>query len=435
MKILSFFKGALLTYLTQIFVFIIAGIVSILTARYFGPSGVGIFSYLTFILALSAQIGIIGLTSANVYFLGQKKYEPRAIFQLSFLYSAIIGAMISFFIYGLALLYPTIILVNIEMTILLITILAIPFLFFLTLLQSIYLGLKQYFLYNSIPFLTAIISLGVILLIYYCELGIVEKIIGSTLCSILLATGYYLLFRDRMIQTTGISNEHEIDIKDFFSFGSKAYICCLFGFLTIQLNIYFINFLLGSTSLGYYSAAYTLAYTLFLFPSSIGSILFSKVSSGSPSEFTQKIFRISFMVMTVFGIGLFFFSNELILILFGEQFSPASSIIGIMIPAIIILGLSSVLNQDLAGRGFPLILIIAPIISLFSEIVLSFILIQKMDIVGASLSLLITFIVMFGIILWYYKKNYSCSYSDMFIIKKADIYDLKNALSTIIINK
>jgi len=96
---LKFIKSVSLSFATQIIIVLLGIVTSVITARYLGPSGRGIFAVLTNIVAVSMQIGHLGFPGANIYFLGKNKENPESIVSMSLIIGLLGGAIISVFVY------------------------------------------------------------------------------------------------------------------------------------------------------------------------------------------------------------------------------------------------------------------------------------------------------------------------------------------------
>lgn len=144
-------------------------------------------------------------------------------------------------------------------------------------------------------------------------------------------------------------------LRGWFRFGAT----CQAGNLATQLN-YRLDALLvfslaGAPAAGLYAVAVSLAELPLHLPNSIASVIMPQVSSESDdsaqrtirfSRFTIQIISLSAVLFAIFG-------PLLIPLLYGTPYTGAYTALLLLLPGIIMLGLSKVLAADLIGRGYP----------------------------------------------------------------------------------
>lgn len=420
---LKFIKSVSLSFATQIIIVLLGIVTSVITARYLGPSGRGIFAVLTNIVAVSMQIGHLGFPGANIYFLGKNKENPESIVSMSLIIGLLGGAIISVFVYLLFQAVPGIV-KDVDTSLLIITLFSLPFLFVTSLFNSIVLGLRKYVPYNILLVLNKNLSLvKVAVILVILSLGIKELVLGTTIVSIIIFF-MYLIY---------INKQSKISLKfnknlffDMWLYGRKSYLASTFGFLIIRSDIFLVNYFLGSFYTGLYAISVALIDLIYLLPGTIGTILFPTVAGGSPHNLTVRVFKYTLYLMSILSFFAFFLSKPLILLMYGTEFEGSVSPFLILLPGIIFLGLETIIMQDLAGRGFPRIAYIAPAISFAVNLFLNIIFIPTLKINGAAISSTICYGLIMLLILLYSSKAYNISLKNYFILGKEDFIFLKN---------
>ena len=86
-------KESSLTFFTKVFTAFLGFLVVIVTARILGPEGRGIYAFLENMINLAVLFGCFGVGTANVYFLGRKKYSFNVLFWNSVIIGIIGGSI------------------------------------------------------------------------------------------------------------------------------------------------------------------------------------------------------------------------------------------------------------------------------------------------------------------------------------------------------
>ncbi len=428
-------KDVSITLIGKIILLFIGIISSIIVARYLGPSGKGIFAVLGVISGIALQFGNLGIPAANIYFIGKEKNLLSQITANSFFFGIGGGIVVAIVVYLLFILCPDII-GKINPFFLIVTLMSLPFVFMTLLYTNILLGCQRFFGYNLINIFGGVFSLVVnnIILLVILKKGIVELVIMSTITTIIFSLVYIIyVYRLAKFKTS-------FDLTLFhrmIKYGIKSYIASLLGYLIIRSDIFLVNYFLGVGSTGIYSVAVGFADLLYMLPASVGMILFPKISGTQDDKgiLTQIVCRYTVLMMIILCLTTGIISKPLILLLYGSQFH--SSIVPFLwlLPGIFSLGIGTILMQDLAGRGLPPIVYIAPSIALFVNLILNIVLIPVIHINGASISSSISYTIMMGLTMRYFLGLTNSSLSDVLVIKRKDLSILKDTITKGLLSK
>ena len=96
----SITKNSAITFSSQILIFALGFVASIILARVLGPEGKGIFALIVLIPALMLKLGSLGIEAANVYFTGSKRYGIKDIASNSLLGSSLLGSILILLFFG-----------------------------------------------------------------------------------------------------------------------------------------------------------------------------------------------------------------------------------------------------------------------------------------------------------------------------------------------
>jgi O-antigen/teichoic acid export membrane protein len=215
--------------------------------------------------------------------------------------------------------------------------------------------------------------------------------------------------------------------KEMTIYGGKTYVTSIVTFLVIRGNLFLINAWLGEAQSGIYSITIQIFDLIYILPSTLGIILFPKISSDSSNsgELTAKVFRFSVLVIGCLCLGLIIFGRELILVLYGTKFLDGVTALYWLTPGILAYSLVNILMNDLAGRGFPLVLVFAPMVGLFVQVMLNVFLIKQYGLMIPALSSTVAFIIMLAALVARFKKETRIGLSKMLFFTIEDLRSIR----------
>ncbi|MDI6644107.1 MAG: flippase [Methanobacteriaceae archaeon] len=417
---MTFLKHTFSLFFTQISATILITIISIVNARYLGPSGLGIMSLVVVVLTLLSMFGNLGIGLSNIYFGGKNKYSWEELTTNSLLSSLILGSVlitvgIIYFLYFSENLIP-----QTGAELLIIISFIVPFMLLINYLQSILLGQYRIKEYNITTILQNLMYLAFIFINFLIINGGVRGVIISYAAAVLL-TSLLLIFRVKTLKS--LTFKLKI-FTDTIKFGVKGYIGTVIQFFNYRIDMLILNMLLGAASVGYYTIAVSLVEALWYFPNAIGTLLLSrtpKLKTEDVNRSTPLISRNAFFITLVLGVTLFIFGKYIILMLFGNKYLPSVEPLWYLIPGIVALSICKVLGNELAGRGKPIINTYISITSLVVNVPLNFILIPVLGISGSALASTVSYTVSALLTLVYFSHVSDNKILDLIIIKKSDL--------------
>jgi O-antigen/teichoic acid export membrane protein len=423
----SFSKDSLITFFTEILVFILSSIALIVLARVLGPSGKGIYSLILLIPSIMIAFGNLGIGGANVYFVGSKKYKIEDVVSNSLISAGFLGIILILIFLGLLQFgfFQKFIHSNqISPPYLWIIVLIIPISLLLDFFQNIIRGKGEIINYNKTRILHAIIELIAIIIFLLILKQNLFGAVFSYLLGIVGATLFTIFLIKKITKFSLFLNKQLL--KDSASYGGKVYLANALSFLNYRLDIFLIAFFLTPVAIGFYSLAVGVSERLFMISGALATVLFPRISSLSSSEannFTPKIVRHTFFIMLISSSLLFFIAKPLITLVFGPAFFPAILPLIILLPGIIAFGIGGVLAADLGGRGKPQFAIYSSFACLVVGVALNFIFIPKWGVSGAAFVSSISRWVDTLIILIAFSKISKQPFTEILLIKKEDFRD------------
>jgi len=182
--------------------------------------------------------------------------------------------------------------------------------------------------------------------------------------------------------------------KKMLRFGAQILAAGSINEINNKLDIILIGFFLISADVGYYAVAIGLSRFFWLIPLSVQKITYPATSAywsgnnrNALNNMLNKSMKYCTVILILIGLGLGFFAEDLITILFTEDFVCAVLPLQILIVGTVIRGsIAQPIGGSLSGIGRPdLILKIIAIIAIIN-VTLDVILIPQIGIVGAAIA-------------------------------------------------
>ncbi len=383
----NFIKNVTITSFASFLQLIIGTIVSIIIARSLGPKNKGIYSLVTMLPALIITLFNLGIGKAITYYLSKKIY-CKSVILFNNIFLSIIAGFFGMCIYIITIIFfRQNILPNVPEGYLFLTLILIPLGFIKTNILYYYLGLNKIKAYNIIPIINSFLFLiFLLILVKVLKLGIIGCISGAILSSsiVLVISLYYAK------KITGkISFKINNDVcKKILKYGLQIQMGGIISFLNYRIDIFLINIILGPTQVGFYTLSVGLVEKLSIITHVISALLFPKIAGEKDiqrkNNITPTITRNVFWIVSFIAIVLFFLCRWIILILYSEAYLPSVRPLQALLIGTIAISISSILWQDIAARGYPMLNNYIDLIVLAINIILNLLWIPKYGITGAA---------------------------------------------------
>jgi O-antigen/teichoic acid export membrane protein len=186
--------------------------------------------------------------------------------------------------------------------------------------------------------------------------------------------------------------------RQLFSYGIRSYGIDLCGTMAFYVDQALVVRLLAPGMMGTYVVALSLARILNAFHTSVIMVLFPKAVSRTREEIVEmasRAMRMSTMLTTLGGIFVVSVGPQLLSMLYGKEYRGANPVLRILVLQIILAGAGAVLCQAFMAVGRPGIVTALQVVGLSMTVPLMLVLIPRLGLVGAGLSLLISTAVRF----------------------------------------
>lgn len=423
---MKFSKSMVLTFATNILLFGIGMIISVITSRFLGPSGKGIVGLSTNIVAFFLIILDLGIGASNTYFIGKNNKIVDEVISCNFIIT-FFECIIVILIYFINMKFPIILFKGLTGSCLILTMIVVPTSSLKAALINIILGLQQYKEYNKINIFNQIVNL-ILILVLVINYSSAYYVILSTLITNCIAILFIL---NLLLRKNKIKPEFNANLfKPMIRYGIKIQLSNFTQLLTYRLDVFIINYFLLVKDVGIYTNAVVIAEMMWQIPGTVSTLLYSRVSNTNDKESikntTNKYMRISFGIILLCSIILALISKPLILILYGVSFMRAVDALLLLIPGICLFSISKILASCIAGLGRVDINLKISVLVCIITGALDIILIPIFNINGASIATSLTYIIHAILTLRAYKKLTSSNLKEIVLINYTDINDIKN---------
>ena len=177
--------------------------------------------------------------------------------------------------------------------------------------------------------------------------------------------------------------------KELTKYGLAVYPGRIASFLSYRIDSYFIMAMLGSSAVGIYGLATSLAELLWVLPSAISLILLPNLAKLEVEVAAKRTLNTSQIVMLIMFILAFFMAclaNLLIPLLYGADYYEAYQPLLWLLPGVVSFAVAKILEPFFQSRHKPSLPTFAAIIGMLVNIVANLILIPQLGLVGAALA-------------------------------------------------
>jgi stage V sporulation protein B len=418
-------KSTIITFFSNIFIFSISIITTLITSRLLGPEGKGILAVGNNTISISLIILGFGIAASNVFFIGKEKKDIDSVLGIN-IFVAFFSFIVITLIYFINSKYQfNILFKGLNNRTVAIVLLIIPFFNLKSSLINILLGLQDIVNYNKINIIDNIISLVLLIIFIFIYKSAYWVFISNLISAItvLVLLFYILVYKNRFKISFNLSL-----FKNMVNYGVKAQLGNAIQFLNYRLDIFIISYLLPISQVGIYSISVALGETMWKISGTVSTMVLPMTTNSKNKsdmkDLINKVTRITFSIVFICSILIVPITKPIISFL-GKDFKGSLSALILLIPGISIFSICNILSSYIAGIGLVEKNIIASTVSCIATVILDFILIPIMGINGASVATSISYILATIITLYFYIKITGSNIIDILIIKKEDIKEIK----------
>lgn len=177
--------------------------------------------------------------------------------------------------------------------------------------------------------------------------------------------------------------------REYLGYGLKVHIAGIVMFLNVRLDALIVNGLIGSTSVGLYSAGVTIAELVLFVPTVVNYVFFPRVTAIEDKyrdKMTILTLGMTLYVVVLGSILLTLLLPFIVLALYGRAFMDAVAPAYWLMPGMVPMTVFRVLSHAVSGHGRPEYATYAATVGLVATVALDLLLIPHFGIVGAAVA-------------------------------------------------
>jgi O-antigen/teichoic acid export membrane protein len=393
-------------FTTQVSLFVIALVNSLLLAAILGPDRKGSYAAIVTLPTMLASFGTLGLPSAANYFAGKGislRSLTRAAMVLTVVVSIVLVALVWVWLPGLEKSFLSA--ADGYDLYLRAIVLVVPLSILSAFGGSILYGRQAVRAYNLIQLAAAaflLVSVVVVVALAHRGVG------GAVACSIatailtvalVMAAVYSLARSDR--------GGDPVSYRSLASYGARSYPASLSGYFSYRADSYIIQATLASTGskgpYGLYTLAVTMDELVFYVPNSIATLFLPRVAGSTHEDSSRMVARVGrlttllTLAVVVALIPAAFVGIHLLL----PAWTGCLPAFVALLPGMVTLSIGKVMMSYLGGRGRPGLVAIGSTIALVVNVAFNVVLIPAFGIVGASLASDVSYTLQAGVALYF----------------------------------
>lgn len=395
---------------------------NILIARLLGPEGRGEYALLLNLAQIVAVLGSNGIYWGMTYWLGKDIKLLSGLVSNAVIHVLLVALLIVLLM-PLIMITAPIWLPNVDSFGLFIILLGIPLLIWIECLRYLFLGQEATLEYAALPpfRVTVWLVANAVILVFFTRS--VTGVILAWLIQLIATIGVFTIRLVRQYQPSFSPT------WDLYQNTVKTGFRGLASFFAVSLmydgDIYLLNHLSSLQALGHYSIATSMTRILQRSTNMAGALVFP-VSAKDDTEkadfLTARIVRNLFLLNILLSVLAILLGRTVLVLLFGQEFTESYRLLLWLLPGFVANTGAIVIGPYLWGKGYPKIVILAPLASFIGNLLLDLLLVPHLGISGASFSSSMAYILWTALLVTYFVNDTDVSYSDLLFLKSSDLH-------------
>jgi len=417
-----FARNVLVTFITELFIMALNFAISVLVARWLGPSRQGIYALVTMLPVTLAYFASLGVTQATIYLINRRRVAPRAVAGNSITLALLMGLGLGLVAYVVQPLARRTVLKGVTRTMFWVAVGVTPLFLLDGYLLALLRALGDFPLFNLRRLLTPVLSLlGLSIALLMLKGGLRAAILVYV--AVALLTTIWLLARvNRRVPLRPRFNPALI--RQAVTYGAKSHIQSLVGHLNYRVDLYIVAALLDPRQVAFYSVAISLINLVWYIPNSIGIVLFPRLSASSVEDahrFTAIVCRHTLALIIIAALGLGLVGPWLIPLVYKADYQPAVLPMLFLLPGVVAMGLYKVLSRNFSSRNKQEVSIAVASLSLMVNVGLDLALIPRLGLIGAAVSSGVAYLIAGGLLLGAFYRVSGLSIREVLCLHRADL--------------
>jgi len=392
-------------------------VTGVLTARLLGPEGKGIYVMALLVPTLAVNALTLGFGPANAYYVARRERDAATVLGTSLAMLLPLGVACTLVFELVRFLgvwsTPTSSYVALAAW-------SIPPALCLSMLRHTILGLQEYGLYNVLN----ILERGSILVTVAVG-GLAAGGDVRRFCILFVVASYASILIGLALAWPSVGRRLKLDLgyaRMALHYGARAQIGWLAELLNYRLDMLFVNGLAGAAALGLYSAAVSVAETVWILSTCISVVMMPRLASskGATSQTTAVVCRVALPLSLLGAVALAIVGGPLLTLLYGAPFRPSFRPLLLLLPGVVALSVAKILSADFGARNRPGVVSMVSWISLSATVALDFLLIPRYAASGAALASSVAYALGTVVAVLFYRRLTGTGVSDLLVPRAAD---------------
>ena len=418
----SFFVNVNLVFLSQIATYGLAFGLRIVLARGLGDEGLG--TYALFFLAVIVAGGIVnlGVGLGNIFFLNKGTYSYRVLLANSLSVLAVTSVVAWVLIAAYGLIAEPEFLVSGRTFWLYMP--ALPAVVGYVLLTSFLHGSSRFVALTAVAAAQGLSGLLMVAGLYAADaldvFGALAAWAGSFLLADIMALA---VIGVRNVKLGGVIRPQWDALRAQVRYGAQGQIANLAQLFNYRLDQFLVAAFVSRAAVGHYTVAVGLGESVWWISSAVAMVLLPRLTqmdSKRAQEMTPLLSRNTLLVSIGAAAALMVASPILIRILFGSDFTPATTPLLLLMPGVVAASAGRVLGSYLFSQGRVIYNTYATFIALGVTLALDIVLIPTLEIEGAAIASSVAYVVSLAATLYWYRKVSGGSVWDALIVRPSD---------------
>lgn len=417
---MSFVKDSVRTAVVRVSILGINIFAAIVHARWLGPEGVGILALFALIQNISFRFGNLGFGSGFSYFMAKQQATAKELTRFSWVISLTMTLLSCIL---LALFWKTKWSPWRELppAIFYLGFITIPLFYLKNYFQRILSGQLRIKVVNVSEIISAICYIPLMsVLVIFLSWGIMGAVIANIAAQTIVMLYLNWCLKKSSAQETG-SGAFAAGIpliKAIWNYGRWSYLIFFLNFFQEQLPLMILTYFYPAAVVGFFSMGRNLMMRTQLLPQSFAQVLFPFTAAAEAQEATKRTNTLCRHFLIFMGAGVVVLgvvAQPIIVLLFGEAFLPAVTVLYALLPAILLYPLTQFLPVHVAAFGNPRIVFIRNLIATPACLLFCLLLVPPFGAIGAALSLSAMYALLALLNLFIYLKSTGSNFSDVVV--------------------
>jgi O-antigen/teichoic acid export membrane protein len=404
-----------ITFAASVVSMFIGFVITVLLGRYLGAGDLGLYRMVSTIYGIAMLFAAIGIPAAIIKYVAEFKDDRAksdAIMSSGVITSLILGIVFSVLFYFLSGIFEGLFDMPRLSGLLKILSPVFPFALVGGALLGLLNGRREMKRYGTATIFQSVLMLVVSVSLIYCGFGVAGVVIGVVISSVGWCLYLLLITRDYFeITFEGYAD----NTKTMLGFGVQIFGANAINMINYQADIVMIGYFLTATDVGYYAVAVGLSKFFWLIPQAIQTITYPATSEywannnhSALQIMIDKSIKYTACVLLPIGLGVAFFAEDIITVIFGEGFVYAVLPLQILVVGTVGYGIAAkAIGGSTSAIGRPDINLKVVFVSAFVNIILNLLLIPRFGIIGAAVATTVSLSVVSIIFLMWCVKLFS----------------------------